>query len=74
MGVTFLLFWVRGICPDRGWDRFHTLHGVKDTPAGPYVGDRGAAGLSGWIRTAESDALPGSGEPEAGPAHTPRLP
>lgn len=53
MGVTFLFFWVRGICPDRGWGRFHTLRGVKDTPAGPYVGDRGAAGLLGWIRSAE---------------------
>lgn len=53
MGVTVLLFWVRGTCPDRGWGRFHTLRGVKDTPAGPYVGDRGAAGLLGWIRSAE---------------------
>lgn len=72
MGVTFLLFWVRGICPDRGWDRFHTLHGVKDTPAGPYVGDRGAAGLLGWIRTAEqrcASRLGGTGgRPGAHPA------
>lgn len=53
MGVTILLFWVRGICPDIGWGRFHTLRGVKDTPAGAYVGDGEAAGLVGWIRTAE---------------------
>lgn len=51
MGVTFLLFWLGGICPDRGWGRFHTLRGVKATPAGPDVGDGGAAGLLGWIRS-----------------------
>lgn len=72
MGVKFLLFWVRGICPDRGWGRFHTLRGVKDIPAGLSVGDRGAAGLLGWIRTAEQrcgSRLGGTGgRPGAHPA------
>lgn len=63
IGVTFLLVWVGGICPDRRRGKFHALRRPKDAP-----GDGGAGAPSGRTRAAEQRGPARRGEPEAGPA------